>query len=420
MALQNRYGRRGIASMASVSPRTLASGEVRWRVQQRLNGKMKQATFLEPDGAYQFGALVDRVGWVAAYEVLERRNGTTDDVPTLKAYTARYLDPHSGLLTGVEGGTRDGYEAEAERSFLQTMGEHPIDSITKADVGAWLAWQEQQPVWRDRNKPAGEQRTVSAKTVRNYHALLSAIFKSAVDEGIRVDNPAFKVRVTRGTKRENVFLSPAEFETLLTFVPEKYRRFVLFLAGTGLRWGEATAVTWGDVNLHGSPPTVRVTRAWKKAKGGPLLKYPKTSRSRRSVSLFPDLVSIMGDPGEADAYVFPNQVGGHLWHGTFNTRVWQPAIRKAMDAEVCAELGLATIKRAPTIHDMRHTHASWLIAQGIPLPYIQARLGHESITTTVNTYGHLVADAHDQMASAIAGTLAGVRGALSIERNAEM
>jgi integrase len=127
----------------------------------------------------------------------------------------------------------------------------------------------------------------------------------------------------------------------------------------------------------------------------------------------------MGDPGEADAYVFPNQVGGHLWHGSFNTRVWQPAIRNAMDAETCAELGLATIKRAPTIHDMRHTHASWLIAQGIPLPYIQARLGHESITTTVNTYGHLVADAHDQMASAIAGTLAGVRGALSIERNTE-
>ncbi|QWY84613.1 tyrosine integrase [Microbacterium phage Footloose] len=405
--------------MASVSPRTLASGEVRWRVQVRVKGQMKQTTFLEKKGADQYAAMIDRVGWDAAEQVRLSRGQRQNAAPTLREYTARYLDPHSGLLTGVEQGTRQGYEAEADRSFLQTLGEIPIDLVTKQDVGAWLAWQERQPVWRDRHKPSDQQKPVSSKTVRNYHALLSAIFKSAVDQGLRTDNPAFKVRVTRGTKRENVFLSPAEFETLLHFIPEKHQRFVLFLAGTGMRWGEATAVTWGDVALHGKPPTVRVTRAWKKSKGGPLLKYPKTSRSRRSVSLFPDLVAIMGAPGEADAFVFPNQTGGHLWHGPFNTRVWTPAVQKAMDADLCAELGLTPIKRAPTIHDMRHTHASWLIAQGIPLPYIQARLGHESITTTVNTYGHLVADAHDQMASAIAATLTNVGPRLSITQHAE-
>lgn len=405
--------------MASVTHRLLKSGEVRWRVQGRHEGRMQQETFIHKKGADEFNDLVKRAGWPRAREVLEGRRSKRVASPTLREYTARYLDPHSGLLTGVEQGTRQGYEAEAERSFLQTMGEFPIDSITKADVGAWLAWQERQPVWRDRLKPLDQQKPVSSKTVRNYHALLSAIFKSAVDQGLRTDNPAFKVRVTRGTKRENVFLSPAEFETLLHFIPEKHQRFVLFLAGTGMRWGEATAVTWGDVALHGKPPTVRVTRAWKKSKGGPLLKYPKTSRSRRSVSLFPDLVAIMGAPGEADAFVFPNQTGGHLWHGQFNTRVWTPAVRKSMDADLCAGLGLTAIKRAPTIHDMRHTHASWLIAQGIPLPYIQARLGHESITTTVNTYGHLVADAHDQMASAIAATLTNVGPRLSITQHAE-
>lgn len=370
---------------------------------------MQQATFLEQKGADQFGALVDRVGWPAARAVLEKRQQSAENVPTLREYTKRYLDPTSGLLTGVEQGTREGYEAEAGRSFLQTMGDYPIDSITRADIGSWLAWQSKQPTYRDRNKPPDQQKPISAKTVRNYHALLSAVLKSAIEDGLRTDNPAYKVRVSKGTKRENVFLSPAEFATLLHFIPDRHKRLVLFLAGTGCRWGEATALTWADIALHGTPPTARITRAWKKQKGGPLLSHPKTSKSRRSVSLFPDLVESMGAPGPADAYVFQNMHGGAQRYGHFSSRAWVPAVAKARDVELCESLGLTPLTRTPSPHDLRHSHASWLIARGIPLPYIQARLGHESITTTVNVYGHLVSDAHDQMASAIALTLTDVQ-----------
>lgn len=395
--------------MASVSARTLKSGEVRWRVQVRHKGQMKQTTFLEKKGADQYAAQVERVGWEAAEQLRESRMNRDAGTPTLREYTHRYLSPESGLLTGVEKGTREGYEAEAERSWLQTLGDIPIDLITKPDVGSWLAWQERQPVWRDRHKPLTEQKHVSSKTIRNYHALLSAVLKSAVDEGFRTDNPAYKIRITRGAKKETVFLSPTEFATLLHFIPEHYQRFVLFLAGTGLRWGEATALTWADVNLFGDPPTVRVTRAWKKAKGAPILSYPKTSRSRRSVSLFPDLVEIMGEPGASDEFVFTALNGGHLWHGAFHARAWLPAVKKAMDEDECQKAGLPPLKRAPTIHGLRHTHASWLVARGVPLPYVQVRLGHESITTTVNTYTHLVPDAHASMANVMAGTMQDVR-----------
>ena len=340
---------------------------------------MKQVTFSDKKGADQFASLVERVGWEAAAEARAPRVRRPLARPTLRQYTERYLDLNSGLLTGVENATREGYKAEADRSWLQILGDLRIDEIARPDVGVWLAWQERQPIWRDRDKPEGEWKTVSSKTVKNYHALLSAVLRSAVGEGLRADNPAYKVRITRGVREEAVFLSPSEFDTLMHFIPDRYQRFVLFLAGTGLRWGEATALTWADVNLFGTPPTVRVTRAWKKSKGGPVLSYPKTSRSRRSVSLFADLVA------------------------------------QAMNPDECERAGLERLRRAPTIHSLRHTHASWLIAQGIPLPYIQARLGHESITTTADTYGHLVADAHDQMATAIAVTLSGLthRPALS-------
>ncbi|MBT2485831.1 MULTISPECIES: site-specific integrase [unclassified Microbacterium] len=405
--------------MASVSSRTLKSGEVRWRVQVRYKGRMKQTTFLEHKGAEDYKKLVERVGWEAAEQVRKSRMNRDAGTPTLREYTHRYLSPDSGLLTGVEKGTREGYEAVAERSWLQMLGDVPIDLITKPDVGSWLAWQERQPVWRDRHKPAADQKLVSAKTVRNYHALLSAVFKSAVEEGFRTDNPAFKMRVTRGVKRENVFLTPSELSTILHMLPARYQRVVLFLAGTGLRWGEMTALTWGDVNLHGNPPTVRVTRAWKKSKGAPVLSYPKSSKSRRSVSLSANVLGIMGEPGKSDEWVFPAPQGGHMWHGAFYTRVWRKAVADASDVERCRAMGLEPLRREPTVHDLRHTHASWLIAQGKPLPHIQARMGHESITTTVGVYGHLVPDAHEQMAMAIDVTLADVRMPLAITEHAD-
>jgi hypothetical protein len=57
----------------------------------------------------------------------------------------------------------------------------------------------------------------------------------------------------------------------------------------------------------------------------------------------------------------------------------------------------------PRIHDLRHSHVAWLIAEGAPLPVIQARLGHEKITTTIDTYGHLMPDL--QRAAADAASL---------------
>lgn len=73
---------------------------------------------------------------------------------------------------------------------------------------------------------------------------------------------------------------------------------------------------------------------------------------------------------------------GGAWHfGVFHAHRW----RLALDAA-----NTAGLTKRPRVHDLRHTHASWLIAGKVPLPVIQARPGHESITTTVDRYGHLL------------------------------
>jgi integrase len=389
--------------MASVLPRTNRDGSVSWRVQFRIDGQMRQETFHGVDAfdsATQFGKLVDKVGGVTARKVLEARHTSPVDMPTLREFTRTYLNLDSGLLTGIEPGTRAGYENAADRSFLQVLGDFPVNAIRKSDVGRWVAWQEQQPSARY----AG--RTVAAKTVRNYHAILSAVLACAVEEKLRDDNPAYRTRLSEGSRREPVFLSPAEFATVLFFTPERYRRFVYFLGSTGCRWGEATAVTWADLN-DADPATLRIDKAWKKSAGGaPVLKHPKSKMARRTIGVHRPLVLALGDPRDAPALIFPGpQSGGHLWYGRFRSTTWDPTIARAMDREQCVEHGLTPLSRRPTIHDLRHSHASWLIAGGVPLPYIQARLGHESITTTVGVYGHLVPDAHRQMADVVAASI---------------
>ncbi|SKQ12340.1 tyrosine-type recombinase/integrase [Mycobacteroides abscessus] len=81
----------------------------------------------------------------------------------------------------------------------------------------------------------------------------------------------------------------------------------------------------------------------------------------------------------------------------FRANVWTPAVERAGSDP------------KPRIHDMRHTCASWLIAAGVPLPVIQQHLGHESITTTVNTYGHLERSSMKAAADAIGKALGTLR-----------
>lgn len=394
--------------MPNPKPRKNKDGSVAWRVQYRIDHRLVTDTFLTFDAARDYCNLIDTVGGTQAKTVLNARRETVN-VPTLHQWVTDYLDPASGLLTGIEDGTREGYQREAERTFLPFLGHYPLTALTERTIGQWVAWQEQQTVHRDRDKPENERARVSAKTVKNAHSLLSSVLTAAVKADHITRNPAHGTRLSKGLKREAVFLSPAEFNTILHFTPEQHKPLVLFLAGTGCRWGEATAMTWGDLTLHGELPTARVTKAWKRGeRGSSVLKHPKSSKARRTISLYPDLVTALGEPGPSDQLVFRGATGARVRHQNFSDRVWKRTVAKARDRAACDAAGVVVLGAPPNIHDLRHTHASWMIAAGVPLPYIQARLGHEKITTTVDTYGHLVPDAHEQMSAVVASTLAGV------------
>lgn len=383
--------------MASVTPRRNRDGSVSWRVQARHEGTIRQRTFIDRESADKFGLLVDRIGFAEADDILSRESRTEY---TLTAWTEHYLDQSSGLLTGVEPSTRQGYQVIARKSFLKFMGDYPLDTIKKQDIGKWVAWQERQATGRGKSV-----QPISAKTMRNYHALLSKVLGAAKEAGITKDNPAFRTRLSRGMAREAVFLSRDDFERLYNAFPDYYKPLVAFLVGSQCRWSEATALQWKHINTDTTPPTIRVAQAWKKAtKTEPArIDVPKTKRGRRTISVWPELIAALGEPGAPDDFVFTGRYkGNRLFYSPFR-KVWDIAIeRSGLDPR-------------PTVHDLRHTGASWLIADGKSLAFIQARLGHESITTTVNTYGHLLPDAHTQMAASLQGIMSNVLPTRALE-----
>jgi integrase len=213
------------------------------------------------------------------------------------------------------------------------------------------------------------------------------------------------------------FLSRDEFGLLLAAIPPHYKLLVETMVATGLRWGEITALTVADCNLSAKPPTVRVNKAWKRdGENRHYVGSTKSARGRRTVSVPSSLVPRLTDSlrgKKQDDLVFVNRLGGEIRHNTFWWKTWRPALKKAQNpttADGSPDLDAPRLMKTPRIHDLRHTHASWMIAQGTDLMVLQRRLGHESITTTVDRYSHLLPQQHIDAAAAAERALYGDEG----------
>ena len=256
---------------------------------------------------------------------------------------------------------------------------------------------------------------MSPKTIANYHGFLSALFKSAIGKGLITRNPCEGVKLPPlddDTEADDdmVFLTEAEFRLLHQSIHEDDRDFLLVTVGTGLRWGELTALKVKDLDLDVPVPTLSVRRAWKRNGQGEFemeqhgryyLGKPKTRESRRRITLAPTVVAALQRATKgrtSEDLVFGAPRGGRLDQGNWYESRWQRAIKAAR------EKGLT---KTPRFHDLRHSNAAWLISAGVPLPVIQKRLGHKSIQITVDVYGGLLFQTHEVADLAIDRALGG-------------
>ncbi|MGW9025082.1 site-specific integrase [Streptomyces sp. NPDC055722] len=225
---------------------------------------------------------------------------------------------------------------------------------------------------------------------------------------LRTTNPCKGTRLPRiddHIDEEMCFLERDEYARVAAEITDPAARDLAdWLVGTGMRWGEATALQVRDLNLNADVPTANVQRAWKRAKKGSATAFylgpPKTRKARRLVALSPAQVEMarrLAAGRRPEDYVFRAAMGGEWRHANYYNRKWKPAVQAAVDKG---------LPKRPRIHDLRHTHVAWLIAAKIPLPAIQNRVGHESIQTTVDRYGHLVRGLDDEITAAVEAAIA--------------
>lgn len=404
-------------------PEQLASG--RFKVRFRLNGKETSETFARRRtihgqmGADQFASLLEAVGSQAAVDQLYA--GSKDrGTPTLDKVAA----DHIAHLTGIEEGTRLNYTRLWARTWGPLIGHLAADTVTDDHV----------------KKAVNELATrYSEKSLKNQRGLLAPVCERAVEKhGLRT-NPTKGVRLPRGAApsedgddHEMVCLNLDEWPPLYDSLHDHYKPFVRYLAGVGPRFGEAIVNQVKDVDRRAG--TIRIRRALKWSPDGKrTIGPPKTKKSRRTLQLPSEVLAdleplLKGKTG--DDLIFTMQSGQMIDHRHFWSGHWRPALWRAQHClehrDPACRCGTAhperckvhekravgcgcdgTLLQSPRIHDLRHTHASWLLGAGVPIHVVSARLGHEDIRTTVNTYGHLLPDA--QIAAAHAASQAFAR-----------
>jgi integrase len=189
-------------------------------------------------------------------------------------------------------------------------------------------------------------------------------------------NPARGLGLPRTQRRDYVFLTHEQLRDLAAEAGP-WRVFVLLLGYTGLRWGEATALRVCDIDL--SRRRIDVRRAFSDVGGHVILGTPKSDQSRTvPIPRFLALEMAAAITGRhADDLAFTMPGGTVLRLSNWRRAVFLPAR---------AQAGLSARFR---IHDLRHTAASLMIQAGYPPKMLQEIMGHASITTTLDLYGHL-------------------------------
>jgi integrase len=335
---------------------------------KRLNGGRWEASYRDPSGRERVKhcrtrAEADR--WLATVKT-DMARGDYVDPRLARARFGSWAEEWLATTTHLKPKTRANYEGALRCHVVPVFGEHPIASIQQVDVRRFVA----------ELASAG----AGPATIEVARKVLRLVLAAAQGSGGIKSNPCDGVKIPRARAAEMVFLDAEQVEVLASSIQPPFGTMIRFAAYTGLRAGEIGALRVSRLDLVRS--RAEVAESVSEVAGRGLLYGPTKTYSRRTVRLpasVRDELAVHVAPRVSDpsAFVFTAPEGGPLRHGNFYRRLFKPAVVTA---------GLPSAMR---FHDLRHTCASLLIALGAHPKAIQERLGHSSITVTLDRYGHL-------------------------------
>ena len=294
---------------------------------------------------------------------------------TFRAYAREVWWPSLHL----EPTTKAAYKSNLETHFLPFFGDLRMANILPSHVQVWV----------NQALEGG----LTPRSVVKYHVVLHGIFRQAVRDRVIPFNPAAETKLPKVVRKQRRILTPKEFGTLLEHIPDRWLPLVLTSIETGLRWGELVALRPRHIDWSGWRIRVEQVALELSKRNSPtgqrivFRDYPKDDEPR-TLAVTRELIAVLqrrvDDYGLGpDHLLFPSTEAPSLIpvsRNTFRTKVWLPAVEEA-------KLGFPV-----RMHDLRHAHASWLLAGGADLAAVMERLGHRQIMTT-QQYLHTLPDA---------------------------
>lgn len=253
---------------------------------------------------------------------------------------------------------------------LPVLGQIPISDITPNVIRKWQ---------NDLSKYTNKGKPLSPTSIMNINRRLSTIFNFGVKFYGLARNP-MHVTGTQGKNEKRVeFWSKEEFDIFIAAVYHPlYNTLFNLLFFSGMRIGEALALTSNDVDFRKGKYTINKTLAYNGK-----ITPPKTESSNRTIAIpsstNQQIESIFRKLGADSGRIFPTTYSSARYH-----------YRKAIKISEVRPL---------QIHCLRHAHASLLIAQGVPITAISKRLGHTSPKITLSIYSHAMQDSDENIAA---------------------
>ena len=224
------------------------------------------------------------------------------------------------------------------------------------------------------------------KTIYNQ---LTAIFNYAIRFHNLDKNPCHIAgSIGKKDADEMQILSLQEFNKMIDCVTDKENKFFyIILFWTGMRKGELLALTYEDVDFENK--TIMINKNFQIVKKERLITDPKTPRGRRVIAVndivlncIKELWSTCYKPNKTDKIFYLSK----------------DSLKRQLDT-ACKKAGVPRIR----VHDLRHSHASYLLSNGVNIVILSRRLGHEKVQTTLNIYCHICPSSEDRLNDVLNG-----------------
>jgi integrase len=292
--------------------------------------------------------------------------------------------------------TIDGYRRKLRYVFDDAVADVPLQSVTAADLDALYS--------RLVTNGGRDGAALSLRSVRHVHQVIGTALANAERQDLIARNPALRATppsATAARSPEARTWTPEQLRGFLDSAAQHHHGTLFRLAAmTGMRRSELCGLRWADVDLDGARLVVRHTITT--VNHEPVAGDVKTARSRRGVDLDPVTVAALKAHRtrqlEQRMLMGAGYTDRDLVFAAVTGEPWNPDSIGRAFARAVARTDLPRIR----LHDLRHTHATHLLAAGVNMKLVSERLGHATPAFTLDVYGHVMPGQQADAAAAVA------------------